>query len=49
LLSAARLYSVGGDVELARDHLRALVEQNVPFDAPEMRSAYAEFRALEDQ
>jgi hypothetical protein len=49
LLSAARLYSVGGELELARDRLRVLVEQNVPFDALEMREAYDEFRELESQ
>lgn len=30
LASAARLYSLGVDVEAAREHLRELVKQGVP-------------------
>ena len=43
LKSAARLYSVGVDLEMARDKLKKLVEQGVPYDSAEMRDAYKEF------
>ena len=39
LRSAARLYSLGIEVEVAREQLRKLVKQGVPYDSPEMRKA----------
>ena len=47
LKSAARLYSVGVDLEMARDKLKKLVEQGVPYDSAEMRDAYKEFSELD--
>ncbi len=47
ILSAARLYSVGVDMEGAREKLRQLVEAGVPYEDPEMLAALKEFRELE--
>ncbi len=47
LLSAARLYSLGIDVEAAREKLRQLVAAGVPYGAAEMREALAEFQRLD--
>jgi hypothetical protein len=49
LASAARLYSMGVDLEAARDQLRQLVEQGVSYQSMEMRQAYREFKELEQQ
>ena len=49
LRSAARLYSLGIEVEAAREQLRKLVQQGVPYDSPEMRKALEEFRKLDQQ
>ena len=49
LRSAARLYSLGIEVEAAREQLRKLVEQGVPYDSPEMRKALEEFQELDRQ
>lgn len=49
LASAARLYSLGVDLEAARERLRELVENSVSFDSPEMKTAYEEFAALDKQ
>lgn len=49
LKSAARLYSLGVDLEMARDKLRKLVEQGVSYDSKEMRDAYREFSELDAQ
>ena len=49
IASAARLYSMGIDLEAARDRLRQLVEQGVPYNADEMRRAVQEFKELERQ
>ena len=46
LASAARLYSLGIDVEAARERLRQLVEQGVPFSSPEMEQAYLDYQQL---
>ena len=43
LKSAARLYSLGVDLEMAREKLRKLVEQGVPYDSKEMKDAYSRF------
>ena len=44
--SAARLYSLGVDLEMTRDKLKKLVEQGVPYDSKEMKDAYREFSEL---
>ena len=49
LASAARLYSIGVDLEAARERLRRLVEQGVPYQSKEMRQAYQDFKELELQ
>lgn len=49
LRSAARLYSLGIEVEAARDQLRKLVEQGVLYNSPEMRKALEEFQELDRQ
>ena len=49
LKSAARLYSLGVDLELARDKLKKLVDQGVPYDSEEMKDAYREFSELDAQ
>ena len=49
LRSAARLYSLGIEVEAAREQLRKLVQQGVPYDSPEMRKALEDFRKLDQQ
>ena len=49
LRSAARLYSLGIEVEAARDQLRKLVEQGVPYTYTEMRKALEEFQELDRQ
>ncbi len=49
LASAARLYSVGVDLEAARERLRELVERGVSYESPEMKNAYKEFSELDRQ
>ena len=49
LASAARLYSMGVDLEAARERLRQLVAQGVPYDSEEMKQAYLDFKALDEQ
>ena len=49
LRSAARLYSLGIEVESARERLRKLVEQGVPYTSTEMRKALEEFQELDRQ
>ncbi len=48
-MSAARLYSLGLDVEAAREKLRQLVDQGVSFSSEEMLEAYEDFTALDGQ
>lgn len=51
LSSAARLYSLGVDLEGAKEKLRRLVETGIGYDAPEMAQAvreYTELKALWD-
>ena len=47
--SAARLYSLGVDLEMAREKLRKLVEQGVSYESKEMKDAYKEFATLDEQ
>ena len=49
IASAARLYSMGIDLEAARDRLRQLVEQGVPYNSEEMKQAVSDFKELERQ
>ena len=49
LASAARLYSIGIDLEAARERLRQLVADGVPYNSDEMRRAYEEFAELDRQ
>ena len=49
LASAARLYSMGIDLEAARDRLRQLVDQGVPYNSDEMKQAVQDFRELDQQ
>ena len=49
LKSAARLYSLGVDLEMARDKLKKLVDQGVPYDSEEIKDAYREFSELDAQ
>ena len=49
LTSAARLYSMGVDLETARAKLKELVERGVPYDSDEMKQAYQDFKELEQQ
>ena len=49
IASAARLYSMGIDLEAARDWLRQLVEKGVPYNSDEMRRAVQDFKELERQ
>ena len=49
IASAARLYSMGIDLEAARDRLRQLVEQGVPYSSDEMRRVVQDFKELEQQ
>ena len=49
LKSAARLYSLGVELEMARDLLKKLVDQGVSCDSKEMKDAYHEFSELDAQ
>ena len=49
IASAARLYSMGIDLEAARDRLRQLVERGVPYSSYEMKQAVSDFKELEQQ
>lgn len=49
LAAAARLYSLGVDLEAAREKLRELVAKGVSYDSDEMRQAYQDFKSLEQQ
>ena len=49
LVSAARLYALGIDVEGAREELRRLVAAGVPYDSQEMHAALQNFQELDVQ
>lgn len=49
LASAAKLYSLGVDLEGARERLRQLVKQGVSYQSKEMQEAYRDFKELEQQ
>ena len=46
IMSAARLYSVGVDLEAARARLKALVDQGVSYSDERMIKAYNDFNEL---
>ena len=48
LMSAARLYSMGVDLEAARERLRRLVQWGVSYDSEEMKRAYRDFCELDE-
>ncbi len=47
LASAARLYSLGVELEAARGRRKELVDRGVPYGSAEMKRAYRDFRELE--
>ncbi len=49
IASGARLYSLGVELEAARERLRRLVERGVSYDSDEMAQAYREFTGLREQ
>ncbi len=49
IMSGARLYSLGIDLEGAREELRRLVKNGVPYESPQMAQAVQNFRELECQ
>jgi len=49
LMSAARLYSLGVDVEGAREKLKELVDRKVPYEAQEMLDALHNYQELSAQ
>ena len=49
IASAARLYSMGIDLEAARDRLRQLVELGVPYNSDEMKQTVQDFKELDRQ
>lgn len=49
LMSAARLYSLGVELEGAREKLRELVDRKVSYDSPEMLEALHSFQELDAQ
>ena len=48
LRSAARLYSLGVDLEGAKEKLRRLVESGVGYDTPQMAQAVREYTDLKE-
>lgn len=49
LQSAARLYTLGVDVEGAREELRQLVAEKAPYHSPQMLAALKNFEELNAQ
>ena len=49
IMSAARLYSVGVDLEAARSRLKELVDQGVTYSDERMIKAYNDFNELKAQ
>ena len=49
IMSAARLYSVGVDLEAARARLKELVDQGVTYSDERMLKAYNDFNELKAQ
>ena len=49
LRSAARLYSLGVDLEGAKEHIRKLVDSGAAYDSPEMIQAVEDYSELKKQ
>ena len=49
LTSSARLYSLGVYLEGARERLKCLVKQGIPYDSDEMLQAYQKFTEMDRQ
>ena len=49
IMSAARLYSMGADLEAARARLNELTERGVSYDSNEMQRACRDFQEHERQ
>lgn len=49
LKSAARLYSLGVDLEMAREELKRLAENGVSYESDEMKKAYDTVCELDGQ
>lgn len=49
IITASRLYSIGIDLDYAKEKLRKLVDDGVSFDSFQMLDAYNEYKRLEDQ
>lgn len=49
LMSGARLYSLGVDLEGAREELKRLVNAGVAYESPEMVQALVNFKEIESQ
>ena len=49
IASAARLFSMGIDLETLRERVRQLVEHGVPHTSDEMKRAVSDFKDLEQQ
>lgn len=47
LKTGARLYSLGIEVEVARNQLRKLVAKGTPYDSPEMITALQKYQSLD--
>jgi hypothetical protein len=47
--TAAKLYSIGMDLDYAKEQLRKLVNEGVSFDSSRMLNAYNEYKELEEQ
>lgn len=46
---ATQLYTLGLDVETARESLRQMVAQSVPYESPQMLEALRRFESLKKQ
>lgn len=46
---ASKLYSIGLDMDYAKENLRKLVSAGVSFDSSQMKDAYNEYKELEEQ
>lgn len=46
---AGKLYTLGLTVEKSRERLRRLVEKKVPYDSPQMKEAFEEFEAADQE
>ena len=49
LRAGARLYSLGIEVEGARENLRRLVEEGISYDSPEMLTALEQYQSLDQK